>query len=556
MDEIKAKKVRTINIEKAIQKYAQENLIPESGCDFTISKIEYQIKDVQNVDFLAIDSSTLQKYADKDKIINEHIQFKQIFTVVIKKESEHKIKLNYSIEYGHYSTHPKITINPNSEIPYKSMNPKELYSLLVKELNKIKARNSILINLLDAPMTKTLKMFVKHIYAGKFTKKVRIPLFDGIEPELTRRSMLILWFQENNKHTQYVEVEKGETVVEWKKPIFGHTGFDCFGHRIDSNYSENSQDLDVYIDKDSIEVIEHKTKKLYKSKKKGFVKYDKSGLSINNKINIRSLTRNNESVSSQEHNSIEVLISQHDTTKDSLGEGAKITSETVHINGHTGANSVIEAVHLQIDGATHKESTQFAKTAIINRHKGTLRCSDAKITLLEGGEVHATTVDVASSLGGSIYAQDVTIGQVKNNLKVYASHSITVKLVSGEDNLFKINYRDIPILNSKTELINNELEALNEDLEEASKNDASLIPAIENKIDKLKAELYEIKTSAQRAKITLENPLKGLNTIIFTIDDKNEIVYKTDPRAYKPFYLVIDEDKVTLHPTNKTIILK
>ena len=114
MDEIKAKKVRTINIEKAIQKYAQENLIPESSCDFTISNIEYQIKDVQNVDFVAIESSTLKEYTDKDKIINEHIQFKQIFTVIIKKTSKHKIKLNYSIEYGHYSSHPKITINTDS----------------------------------------------------------------------------------------------------------------------------------------------------------------------------------------------------------------------------------------------------------------------------------------------------------------------------------------------------------------------------------------------------------------------------------------------------------
>ena len=73
--------------------------------------------------------------------------------------------------------------------------------------------------------------------------------------------------------------------------------------------------------------------------------------------------------------------------------------------------------NLQVDGATHKDSKQFAKSANINRHKGTLRCSAANISLLEGGVVHATTVNIDSSLGGTVYAQDVTISNVKHNLK-------------------------------------------------------------------------------------------------------------------------------------------
>lgn len=555
MNEIKAKKVRTGNIEKVIQKYALENSIKESECDFTINSIEYRIKDTMHTDFQDIDESVLSKYCDKDKILNEHIQFQQIFVVTVKKELEPKIRLNYTIEYGEFSTHPKIIINPDSKIPYKSFKPKELYFLLATELNKIKAKNNILLNIFDELMIKNLKILVKYIYGGKFTKRVRIPLFEGIEPEMTRDSKLIMWYQENAKHSEYVEVQEGETLIEWKKPIFGQNGFDCFGHRIDSNYAQNSKDLEAKIDTDSIQIVDMENKKLYKSKKKGFVSYDKKTLSVNNKINLQKLSRNNDSVSTKENNNIEVLISQNDTTRDSLGEGAELTSETIHINGHVGAYSIIEAVNLQIDGATHKDSTQFARFAKINRHKGKLRCSEAEITLLEGGEVHATKVNIESSLGGSIYAQDVTIGHAKNNLKVYASNSITVKLVSGEDNLFKINYKDIPILNSKADLINNELEDFKYNLEEASRHNKAQVPAIKNKIAKLKVELNELKTSVQRAKITVEKPFRGLNTIIFTIDEKNEIVYKTDEKEYKPFYLIINEDTITLHPTNKTITL-
>lgn len=555
MSEIKARKVRTRNIKKVIQKYAQENSLEESECDFTINNIEYQIKDITHVNFRDIEQSEMDSYLDKEKILNEHIQFKQIYIITVRHAPKSKIELKYTLDFGEFSTHPDIIIAPDSKIPYKSLRPKELYFLLVKELNKIKIENKILINLFDETMINKIKILVKFIYAGKFTKKVRIPLFDGIAPEMTRSSKLIMWYQEKSHHTQYVEVEEGETIIEWKKPIFGKNGFDCFGNRIDSNYAENSKDIDAEIDYESIKVIDMDTKKLYKSKRKGFVKYDKKSLSVNNQIYLQNLSRNNESVSSQEDNNIEVRISQNDTTRDSLGEGAQITSETVRINGHVGAGSSIEAVNLQIDGATHKDSTQFAKSAKINRHKGTLRCSEADITLLEGGEVHATKVNIESSLGGSVYAQDVTIGHVKNNLKVYASNSIKVRLVSGEDNTFKINYRDIPILSSKTDFINRDLEDLKYHLEEASRHNTSKVPAIKNKIAALKVELNDIKESVKKAKITVEKPFRGLNTIIFTVDENSELIYKTDEQSYEPFYLVIDEEKITLHPTDKTIIL-
>ena len=62
--------------------------------------------------------------------------------------------------------------------------------------------------------------------------------------------------------------------------------------------------------------------------------------------------------------------------------------------------------------------------------------------------------------GGTIYAENVTVDHVKNNLKIYASNSITIKHVSGEDNFFKINYKDIPTLNSKYNFIEKEIELL------------------------------------------------------------------------------------------------
>jgi hypothetical protein len=489
-------------------------------------------------------------------VINEHIEFEQIYNISPKIVSKRELKLNYSIDFGEYASHPKIVIHHDSAIPYQSYKPQELYTLITSEINKIKAENSILLNLFDEAMTKNLKGFVNHIYAGKFIKRIRLPLFDGIEPEITGESRLILYFQENHKNNQVIEVEEGELLIEFVKPIYGKNGLNAHGKEITSGFSNNKYDLQAEIDNESIEIIDEARKKLYKSKKKGYVIYNQMSLSVSNKINMSSLSRNNDSVASEENNNIEVLISQNDTDRDSVGEGVALKSETIHITGHVGGKSILEAINLKIDGATHKDSTQFAKFANINRHKGKLRCHEAKITLLEGGEVHATNVNIEASLGGVIYAKDVIIGHVKNNLKVYASNSITIKLISGEDNVLKINYKEVPILISKLNLIKNDYSELKYHLEEANRHNKEQVPILEDKIRKLKKEDEDIRNSVIEAKITIEKPLRGLNTIIFTIDENNEFIFKTEAVAYEPFLLKIDEDKITLLPTHKTIAIK
>jgi hypothetical protein len=241
---------------------------------------------------------------------------------------------------------------------------------------------------------------------------------------------------------------------------------------------------------------------------------------------------------------------------DSLGEGVELTSETIHINGHVGAKSTLRAVNLTIDGATHKDSSQEAKFATINRHKGRLRCHSAKITLLEGGEVHATNVEIENSLGGTVYAENVTIQNVKSNLKVYASNSITIKRVSGEDNLFKISYKDIPTLNSKYNFLAQEMEELKYKLEGALRHTPSDAPVLKEQINELKTEQEKIINCVKHAKISVQEPFKGLNTITFTFADGEELTYKTDEAAYEPFYLVESGDYITLHPTQKKILIE
>ncbi|WP_294963943.1 flagellar assembly protein A [Sulfurimonas sp.] len=557
MSEIINTIIKTKNIKKAMVTYATENFTPLNECDFEIKKTATYIKTNSDDSFKLFNENIKEHYKEEKDIINQHVEFQQIYTIMAMKPTNMGIKLSYSLEMGEYHCTPKLILHPDSHILYKVHKPKEMYILLLQEINKIKAKNGILINIYDDKMVKNLKAFTKYLYEGKFVKKVRIPLFEGIEPVINSAGKLILWFKHKESQQKHliIEVEKDEVLVEYKKPKYGKSGFDSHGKLLDTDYTNNADDLQTVVDNDSVYIEENDDKKLYKSKLKGFVQFSNVKLSVDNKVKMAKLSRVEDSLAKEEANNIEVHISQNDTTKDSIGEGVELTSETIHVNGHIGANSILEAVNMQIDGATHQDSTQFARIAMINRHKGTLRCHEAKIALLEGGTVHATNVEIEACLGGVIYAQNVKIGHVKSNLKVYASKSISITLVSGEDNIFKINYKDIPIIKSRIDLIIEDIEELKLSLEEAKRHNIALVRTLQDQIKKFKDEVQEIKDSTSKATISIQKPLRGLNSIIFTLENDEEIIYKTEAHSYKPFFLDITEEKITLQPVKKTIFL-
>lgn len=551
-----AKQIKTKNIGASLDKIIKENSLKSATLSFDIDNIDTYIKTVSNDEFILYNEDIKDYYSNRQKMVDEHIELKQVYTITARDDKTSDLVLKYTIDFSQENTHPSIIISPQSQIPYTRYQPKEIYALLIQELNKIKAKNKILVKIFDEEMREKIKLFVKYLYHGKFSKNIKIPLFDGIDPENGQSGRLIIHFLQKQDKQQFIEVDNDEILVEYIKPIHGKKGFNAFGEIIDSNFSITKHDLECKVDKNSIEVIEEDKRKLYKSKLKGYVHLDKENFYVDNKIKMAQLSRVQDKVVKDEANNIEVIISQNDTNLDSVGEGVELISETIHINGHVGAKAILRAVNLTIDGATHQDSYQEAKFAAINRHKGKLRCHNAKINLLEGGEVHATNVEIKDSLGGTIYAENVTIDRVKNNLKVFASSSIVIKNVSGENNIFKINYKDIPTLVSKYNYIQRDLEDLRYKLEGAKKHSLSQVPILTNQINETKARLIKIANSAKEAKITIHDKFHGINTISFVLDNNEELIYKTDEKDYEPFYLVESDNYITLHPTNKKIAIE
>ncbi len=552
---MKPRKIKTRNILKSLQRYAQDNAVSVDILDFNLLKIETHIKTIQDKEFSYYNEDISKAYEYDEQIINEHVQFKQLYIVEIFKKTNKNIQLNYKVQYDEYNTDVDIILSKTSIIPYENYKAKDLYQLLLSEFDKIKAKEGILLNLFDELYIHKLKAFTKHILDKKFIKSLKLPLIRAIHPNITQKSKLIMHYEKNKNKYGISEVDVGAIIMEYIKPIFGSNGLNAFGEIIDAASYNNAKDYNKSIDLQTIKIEQNDKKKLYIAKEKGYINVEEDGISIDHKIRMQKISRTQEILANNEANNIEVILREHDSTKDGIGEGVELTSETIHVEGFVGSNSMLNATNLFIDGATHQKSKQFAKFATINRHKGTLRCHKAEIKLLEGGEVHATTVNIDSCHGGSVYGENVKIKNVKNKVKIYASNSIKIDLVSGEDNFFTIDPKAIPILEKRIEYIDNDIEDLKFDLEEAQRHHPEKVKNIEDQIHRLKNSKDLIYKSVYNASIEILKPLRGLNTVTFVLKENLNISYKTQAEKYDDFYLEVSNEIVTLKPTKKTLKL-
>lgn len=242
-------------------------------------------------------------------------------------------------------------------------------------------------------------------------------------------------------------------------------------------------------------------------------------------------------------------------TVNAVVEKEEIICEELIVIGDVHNESIIDTSKLTVEGSTSTGSTQFSKYATIQKHEGIIRCHEAKIALLQDGEIHATTASVNTVKGGSIYAQDVNIQHLCGDATIYASNSINIEHISGENNKLMINYQEIPILISKMELIQDDITELNSSLNKAIKENSSLQKEIEIEISRMNKEITAIQNSSKTAKITIENTVITKNIISFHVNEKQDISFETSKEKYSPFYLSYSKNSVTLNPTSHTITL-
>lgn len=547
---IKETTINTKSIVNSLEEYAEKINVSPEKLDFTLLGLQSYFKTCHLDSFVKFHDDYKKEYSTPAKIINDYARFIQMYKIKIHEKTEQNFHLEYRIEFGEFSTYPILIISTDSLLPINDLNEKEMLKLLYTECNKIKAKHKMLVNLFSACLVKDLKSFVAKIYKDGFSSEESILLFEGIDPVVSQPSMVVNHFQK--KGQKVAEVEDSEVVITYIKPIYGEPGLNAMGQRIAHGGSSNLAKIEYQIDTQNIRVQENQTQIQYYSKKRGFVSTLNNILTISNKIVVENIKRVEQKLTKKEENKVAIVISQTDVTRDGIGEGVELVSESVHITGHMGAKSSIEAKDVLIDGATHNHSFVTSKNAKINRHKGTLRCHKAEINSLEGGTVYATNVTINAALGGQVCAEHVTIKTLKHNLKVFATKSITIERILGEDNHFIIDYRKLPVVQSKLQFLNEELEEAKWKYEDAKKHSTEKLPSLKDVVDAKEQAIKEIKFSHLDAVITIMAPVDGLNTIEFAVPDKQtSLIYRTkEAKTFEPFYLRQNDNKLILEPVD------
>lgn len=240
----------------------------------------------------------------------------------------------------------------------------------------------------------------------------------------------------------------------------------------------------------------------------------------------------------------------YEITKHSIEKNEELVCASLYVLHDVNEYSIIEAKQLHIEGTTDTYSSQFVHTAKINHHKGTLRCHKADILTLDGGEVHATQANIKDALSGGIFAIDVTVDSLSENVNIYASNSITINNIHGSFNTFSIDYKKIPILISRLELIKNDINSLLDELEEAQKHNHSIVTKLEAQVKQLEEDEISVVTSYKTAKIILHNTVPQGNKVTFSVNDST-FECSTNKQIYTPFYLSMKDGVMTLQPSKE-----
>ena len=150
----------------------------------------------------------------------------------------------------------------------------------------------------------------------------------------------------------------------------------------------------------------------------------------------------------------------------------------------------------------------------------------------------------------------MTLGIVRHHLKVYATDSITINSITGEDNAFVINYKKVPIVLRHLEYLDEDIDEQRYLLDEAKRQREEEVPKISKRIVAMRDEIEEIKHSSFNATVVIKHTVHGLNTITFALPKNKEITYRTrEGMSYEPFFLEVHEEYVTLQPVGVSVSL-
>lgn len=433
--------IETHDVNDEIKNYVMANKLGMSTVDYNILTVRTVISHSnteETVDY--IDNPVDKDIFSVELLRDENISIDQYYEIEIfeKEYLPSSIIPKYSIVSTKSKCSMYLVIPKNQTIVYTD-NLLELFKL---DIRKKMIKLGLLIGVFDegAHVLDGLVAKVRVHGEVRIENDLKMLLMKSVEPipqidgELDR---LYNHKQDVNDANRgfVIDVKENEVIMIYKKPTIGFNGRDCFGGIIvtpkpsDKNRCSKKIGNGIRLEEsdEDIKII---------ATKSGYFNDTINEISVKNELDVQSITfRKTGSVESDLDANIKINVTETNYLNDAI-DAVGVDTKDINIQGNVGHNATIVAETVEISGQVHISSEIKADKIKIHRLKGVATGKTVDIDILEQGRIKGETIKIGVANGGLIIGENVYVDVVHGSTIIFASKTIEVKKILGEDNKF------------------------------------------------------------------------------------------------------------------------
>ncbi len=386
--------VDTREVVKELKSVSATYKLPLQDIDFRILEVTTFFKTNKDEEWEEVNENNQESFESDEFFGHENLEVFQQYKIEIFQGTQKDDDLP-KISLGSNKTLTSViaTIHKTNDVDTS----KFLEDKLIEFINKKKVKAGILVSVREKNMKKEISSVAsKMMVNGFLDADVSFEVMAGIRPVACIDDEFILHYQKKiNKEDEsgrinyakrgYVlPVEEGEVIFEYIKAKEGKNGRNCRGKylRVRPPVEKNKQEVKI---SEAIKVSENDDSIKYIAVKQGYVKEDKGVYDIQDEMDIEGVSfKSTGSIEAGVDSNVTINIKESNDHKDAIGEGMKVETTVLNVEGSVAKNAHIKAIEVNIGGQTHKTSIIECKKATVSVHRGTIEAKEVNIDRLEG----------------------------------------------------------------------------------------------------------------------------------------------------------------------------
>lgn len=518
--------VDTREVVKELKAVASTYKLPIKNIDFHLLEYTTFFRTNEAEEWEELTDTKRDMFESEDFLSHESLQLFQQYKMEIFQAKKSESLPDITLGSNKTLTSIIATIHKTNDIDTS----KFLEDKLIHEINKKKVKAGILVGIREKNMKKEVNAIAsKMMVNGFLDSDTSFEVMEGIKPIACIDDDLIMHYQKKIKREDeqgrinyarrgyILPVEKDEVIIEYLKAKEGKNGRNCRGKfiKIREPIKRINQAINVT---EAISVKEDDSSIKYIANKQGYVKDEKGVFDIQEEMEIDSVDfKNTGSIEAGVDSNVTINIKENDDFKDAIGEGMKVETSTLNVEGSVAKNAQIKAIEATIGGQTHKTSYIEAKKATIGVHRGSVVATEVDVDRLEGGKITADIARVKNIIGGEIVAREIHVDTLMSNSSLTTSELIEIKHSHGSNNKILVDPSQIQGLSEKITTVSEKIEQAKKDyslLPKQLEYKKDIIESSKGAIDTIKDRIIELKENKVAPPKNLTNKLKEYQQLI------------------------------------------